>query len=247
MFAPEVVPAGDVWHKCRSLLLMKKPKKTPEVQLLELLKQILPKAAPDPDVAGRIYQAVEHELRAKARATAFEGFCARVALPDLEPPSLAEVKEQLEASFGDGEVTIEPSAEENLLRVEVTLPDGNEFASVIKVDPNAAAVSTEEQEPEIRLKFVPFPVALPADPELVWLLARHETLTPEEGGMALARAEEEFWASKTGQKLQRDRVEKTFPEFIARVPAGLLKEVGLKRHYKEPEPVKEHRAVAPQR
>jgi hypothetical protein len=50
--------------------------------------------------------------------------------------------------------------------------------------------------------------------------------------------EEEFWASKTGQKLLGDRVERSFPEFIARVAGGLLTEVGLKRHYKTPEPVK---------
>jgi hypothetical protein len=69
-------------------------------------------------------------------------------------------------------------------------------------------------------------------------LAKRENLSPEEGGIALSKIEEEFWASKTGQKLIRDRVERSFPEFIARVPAGLLNEVGLKRHYKKtPEPI----------
>jgi hypothetical protein len=33
-------------------------------------------------------------------------------------------------------------------------------------------------------------------------------------------------------------VERCFPEFISRAPAGLLSELGLKRHYKTPEPVK---------
>jgi hypothetical protein len=33
-------------------------------------------------------------------------------------------------------------------------------------------------------------------------------------------------------------VERSFPEFIARVPAGLLGDAGLKRHYKLPEAVK---------
>ena len=42
----------------------------------------------------------------------------------------------------------------------------------------------------------------------------------------------------------RDRVERSFPEFIARVPGGMLSEVGLKRHYKTPEPVKLLRALA---
>ena len=60
--------------------------------------------------------------------------------------------------------------------------------------------------------------------------------------MALTKAETEFWDSKTGQKLLRDRTERSFPEFIARVPAGALNERGLKRHYKIPEPIKPLRA-----
>ena len=63
-------------------------------------------------------------------------------------------------------------------------------------------------------------------------------MTPEEGGVALTKIEDDFWASKMGQKLIRDRVERCFSEFIARAPAGMLSELGLKRHYKTPEPVK---------
>jgi len=118
--------------------------------------------------------------------------------------------------------------------VEVALPDGGQFSSEIKVGPVAAAASEEQ---EVALKFVPFPVCLPGDKELVWLLAKRENLTPEEAGMALRKLEEDFWATKTGQKLIRDRVERNFPEFIARVPGGLLSEAGLKRHYKTPEPL----------
>ena len=62
--------------------------------------------------------------------------------------------------------------------------------------------------------------------------------TPDEAGIALSKAQDDFWASKTGQKLLRDRVERCFPEFISRVPSKLLSEAGLKRHYKDPEPVK---------
>jgi len=54
----------------------------------------------------------------------------------------------------------------------------------------------------------------------------------------LTKVETKFWASKTGHKLLRDRVEHGFPEFIARVPAGMLNELGLKRRYKTPEPVR---------
>jgi hypothetical protein len=85
---------------------------------------------------------------------------------------------------------------------------------------------------------VPFPVCLPGDKELVWLMGKRENMSPDEAGIALTKAEEEFWASKTGQKLIRDRVERSFPEFIARAPAGVLNERGLKRHYKTPEPIK---------
>ena len=89
---------------------------------------------------------------------------------------------------------------------------------------------------------MPFPVALPGDPELIWALAKRENLSSDEAAIALTKTEDEFWASKIGQKLIRDRVERSFPEFVARVPAGLLADSGLKRHYKLPEPVKILRA-----
>lgn len=95
-----------------------------------------------------------------------------------------------------------------------------------------------QDEPEVTLKFVSFPVAMPGDKELTWSLAKRENMTNDEAAMALNKIEDDFWASKTGQKLIRDRVERSFPEFISRVPAGLLNEHGLKRHYKLPEAIK---------
>ena len=216
-------------------------KKTTEAQLLDLLKKVLPKATRDVQLAGKIYQAIELELKAKARGSAFDKFCAKVELPDVEPKSIEEVKTQLAASFGQGDVTLKPNRKEKSLAVEVSLTDGTQFSGEIKVNPNAGAEASEEQE--ITLKFVPFPVCLPGDKELVWLLGKRENLSPEEAGIALTKAETEFWASKTGQKLLRDRVERSFPEFIARVPAGMLNEMGLKRHYKTPEPIKPLRAL----
>ncbi len=210
--------------------------KTTEAQLLELLKKVLPKATHDAQLAGKIYEAIEQELKAKSRASAFDKFCARVELPDLEPASLEQVKEQLTQSFGEADVTLKPDRKEKALAVEVALPDGTQFSGEIKVQANGAAEISEEQE--ITLKFVPFPVCMPGDKELVWLLAKRENLSPEEAGMALTKVAEEFWGSKTGQKLLRDRVERSFPEFIARVPAGVLSEAGLKRHYKTPEALK---------
>ncbi|MHB1308073.1 MAG: hypothetical protein ACYDC1_04230 [Limisphaerales bacterium] len=212
-----------------------------EVQLLELLKQVLPKATHDAKLAGRIYQAIETELKSKARAVAFEKFCAKVALPDLEAKSVLDVKQQFAAAFADGDVTVKADRTAKTLAVEVDLTDGSQFSGEIKVNPDAA--KDDDGEQEMTLKFVPFPVCLPGDPELVWILARRENLTGEEGAMALIKAEEDFWASKTGQKLIRDRVDRSFPEFVARVPAGLLNEVGLKRHYKEPEPIQSLRVL----
>ncbi len=215
--------------------MKKESKKSNEAQLLDLLKRVLPKATHDAKLAGKIYEAIEIELKAKARSLAFEKFCSKVELPDLDPKTVDEVKLQLAASFGDGDITLKPNKKEQSLMVEVSLPDGGQFTSEIKVGPVAAADSEEQ---EVTLKFIPFPVCLPGDKELVWLLAKRENLSPEEAGIALSKTEEDFWASKTGQKLIRDRVERSFPEFIARVAGGLLNEVGLKRHYKTPEPVK---------
>jgi hypothetical protein len=215
---------------------------TNEAQLLDLLKRVLPKATHDTQLASKIYQAIEVELKAKARAVAFKKLCGRIELPNLERKSVEEVKLQLAASFGEGDVTLKPNKKDQSLMVEVSLPDGGQFSGEIKVGPVAAA--TEEQE--VTLKFVPFPVCLPGDKELLWLLGKRENLSPEEAGIALSKLESDFWASKTGQKLIRDRVERSFPEFIARVPGGLLTEVGLKRHYKTPEPLKVLR-TAPKR
>ena len=223
--------------------MKKETKKTNEAQLLDLLKRVLPKATHDAQLAGKIYQAIEVELKTKARALAFEKFCGKVELPDLDQKTVEDVKLQLAASFGDGDITLKPNKKEKSLQVEVALPDGSQFSSEIKVGPVAPAASEEQ---EVTLKFIPFPVCLPGDKELVWLLAKRENLSPEEAGIALSKVEEEFWASKSGQKLIRDRVERSFPEFIARVPGGLLNEVGLKRHYKTPEAIKPLR-TAPKR
>jgi len=220
-------------------------KTNPEIQLLQLLKQVLPRATHDPELAGKIYAAVEAELKTKSQTVAFEKFCTAVELPDLEPKSLRDVQLQLTSAFGAaGEMTLKPDPEEKRLMVEIDLPDGTQLLSQIPVRPPAPEGG---EEPEIVLKFAPCPVSLPGDPELVWLLAKRENMTAEEAGIALAKLEDDFWASKTGQKHLRDRVERSFPEFINRAPAGLLTEAGLKRHYKTPEPIKILRPLTPQK
>lgn len=222
--------------------MKKETNKTTEAQLLDLLKKVLPKATHDPQLAGKIYDAVATELKTKARAMAFDKFCNKVELPDLENKSLDSVKKQLSASFGDSDITLKPDKKEQMLAVEVGLKDGTQFAGQIKVNPDAGTdpISDEQQ---VTFKFIPFPVVMAADKELVWYLAKRENMSPEEAGMALAKIEEEYWASKSGQKALRDRVDKTFAEFISRVPSGMLTELGLKRHYKTPEAIRVHRAV----
>jgi len=212
-----------------------KSKRDEQAQLLNLLKTILPKVALDPAMADKIYCAFEAELRAKNRVHSFEKFCERIALPDLEAKTLEEVKQQLVAGFGDADLEIEPNEDGKGLRVDVSLPDGTQFHSRILVRPPGSEGSDEQ---EITLKFVPLPVSLPGDPELIWALAKRENMTGDEAAIALTKIEDDFWASKAGQKLIRDRVDRSFPEFIARVPAGVLGDVGLKRHYKLPETLK---------
>jgi len=217
----------------------KKSKQDEQAQLLNLLRIILPKVAPDAELAERIYSACEAELRAKNQVNSFEKFCERIELPDLDPKTIEEVKQHFAAGFGDADMDIVADEENKSLLVDVSLPDGTQFHKQIPVRPVAPEGS---DEPEVTLKFVAFPVALPGDKELTWSLAKRENLTNDEAAMALTKTEDDFWASKAGQKLLKDRVEKSFPEFIARVPAGLLNEMGLKRHYKLPEAIKILRA-----
>ena len=212
-----------------------KSKRDEQAQLLDLLRSVLPKIAPDPALAEQIYSACEAELRAKNQVSAFEKFCDRIELPDLEPKTLEEVRQHFTAGFGEADLDIVPDEESKAVAVDVSLPDGTEFHSRIPVRPIAPAAA---DEPEVTLKFVAFPVAMPGDKELIWALAKRENLTNDEAAIALVKLQDDFWASKTGQKLLKDRVERNFPEFIARVPAGLLGDAGLKRHYKLPEAIK---------
>lgn len=212
-----------------------KSKRDEQGQLLALLRTVLPKVSPDPAFAEKLYSAVEAELREKNRATSFEKFCERIELPDLEDKSVENVREQLLASFGEADIEVQPVEGGKALAVELALPDGVQFSSRIPVRP---AGPEGDGEQEVTLKFVSFPVSLPGDAELVWALAKRENMTNEEAAIALNKIEDDFWASKPGQKLLKDRVERSFPEFIARVPAGLLNEIGLRRHYKLPETLK---------
>jgi hypothetical protein len=214
-----------------------------EAQLLNLLKAVLPKAVPDAKLAQLIYSALEKEISSSERTAHFEKFCKKVELPDLKKESLAEVKEQFEASFGKGMVSVVPHEGKKAATVEIVTPQGN-FEGTIKVGPKAPE---EGDEDGVKPKFVPFPVCLPSDPELVWLLARDERMTPDDATLALAKVQDSFWESKAGQQHLQKRTERTFPEFISKVPGKVLTEAGLKRHYKEAEPIKQLKVLKPRK
>jgi len=217
--------------------MAKKQKTSPQFEALELLKNVLPKTLSDQKLVDKIYSACEKEIASKVRGESFQKFCARAELPNLETGSVKEIQKQFEDSFGKGAVSVVPHPKKQAATVEVVL-DGEVLEGVVKV---GTSNGEDEGEDEFKPKYVPFPVSLQTDPELVWVLARGENLTPEEAAITLTKTQEDFWASKQGQKLIRDRVEKTFAEFISRVPAKMLGESGLKRHYKEPEPLKQLR------
>jgi hypothetical protein len=208
-----------------------------EAQFLALLQKVLPKATNDPHLASAIYDEVAKEVRLLKNIEAFEKFCEAGALPNAEPDTVADFQSELVEKFGEENVSITPEESGTGVAVEIALPD-RKMSSRIKVDPTVA-------EEEVKVPFVPFPVALPDDPELVWLLGRREDLGPDEAARALVKIEEEFWATKKGQQLQREHVDKTFAEFIINVPASALTESGLKRHYKEPEALKSLRLLMP--
>jgi hypothetical protein len=219
--------------------MAKKAKTSPQFEALELLKNVLPKTVTDQKLVDKIYSACEKAISSQVRVESFQKFCSRAELPNLETATVKEIQKQFEESFGKGAVSVVPHPKKQAATVEVVL-DGEVMEGVVKV--GASNNGDEEGEDEFKPKYVPFPVSLEADPELVWVLARGENLTPEEAAITLTKTQDDFWASKQGQKLIRDRVEKTFAEFISRVPSKMLNEGGLKRHYKEPEPLKQIRA-----
>lgn len=208
---------------------MKKTQGMNEKEFLALLQQVLPKTTHDPALASAIYDAVARQVQLRNHIASFEKFCSTGSLPDLEPQTVAEFKSQLSTNFGEANVLVEPAEEGKALAVEIALPDRT-VASVVKVIPPG-----EEPVEETKAPLVPFPVALPEDPELIWVLARRENFSADEAARALAAIEEEFWATKAGLKLQKEVGEKTFADFIATVPAAALAASNLKRLYKAPE------------
>lgn len=217
-----------------------KSKGMTDAHFLDLLQKVLTKVTGDTQLAAAIYEQVAQEVRLINSLKSFEKACAEGSLPDVEPATVALYESQLAERFGAENVVVTPTEKGDAVAVEIALPDDRKVTNRIKVVPPG-----EIDNEDIKTPFAPFPVALPEDPDLLWVLARREDLSPDEAARALAKIEEEFWETKAGQKLLRDRVEKTFAEFIARVPAAALADSGLKRHYKAPEPRKTLRRYVP--
>jgi len=209
----------------------KNKKKLDDTRFLSLLEKILPKTTPDHKLAHEIYDQVEREIRIEAKLAAFEAFCEKDSLADMDPETLANLKADLSESFGEENVIVNPDPEEKTIGVNITLPD-RLFSGTIKIEEQV------EEDEEPKAPFVPFPVCLPTDPELVWMLSRRENFGPDECDRALDMIQEEFWGTKAGQKLLKSGCERTFADFITYVPASKLAESGLKRHYKTPETLK---------
>lgn len=208
-----------------------KSKKLEEARFLAVLQRVLTKTGVDPLLANTIYTEAVNEVRLFRSLESFEKFCETGSLPDTEPATVAEFQSQLAGNFGEENVVVTPKEDGSAIAVELTLPDRS-VSTMVKVAPPG----TEEEE--VKAPYVPFPVALPEDPELVWVLARRENLGPDEATRALANIQEEFWATKKGQILQREGVERSFAEFIANAPAATLGDSGIKRYHKDPETLK---------
>jgi hypothetical protein len=210
--------------------------KLDEARFLAVLQRVLPKQISDPHLANAIYEQVLNEVRLYRSLDSFEKFAEKGSLPDTEPSTVEEFKNQLSGNFGEENVSVTPREDGKAVAVEIALPDHN-------VNMEVKVVAPDSEEEAADAPFIPFPVSMPNDPELVWSLARRENLGPDEAARALANIQEEFWATKKGQILQRQGVEKGFAEFIRAVPAAALAESGIKRYHKDPETLKEMRSI----
>src|SRR5205085_3926452 len=102
---------------------MKKSKGLSERDVLELLRTILPKHTNDIDLASKIINAMERELQRKNQHVAFEKFCERCELPNMDASSVMDVKKQLADAFGADAVKVTQDKKNEALQIEVQTPD----------------------------------------------------------------------------------------------------------------------------
>jgi len=204
---------------------------------LDILQNILPQATNDPKLTSKIIKAVKKELVANEQQKAFERFCKKTPVPHLEEAAVQSVENVLKENFPESDITVKPMKAEEIMALEVSHKDGTQQYGELKIDPSAPLPDDPEAQ-DFKPKFIPFPVALPGDPETIWFLAKREDLSNDDAGRALSGLQADFWESRAGQKALKKGAERGFPDFIDRVPAGILRELGLKRHYKAPETLK---------
>jgi len=152
----------------------------------------------------------------------FDEFLKSYKLKSLAASEILEIKRFMAEIFPNEQVTLEPDEKCQILAVSVQTPEG-------KLDGQFTIEPSEEKAP--KPAFLPFLVCRVGDPGLAWVFGRVETLSEPEARIALNSVAQEFWQTKKGLKLMK-KTQRTFEAFVEHVPAGLLANEGLKRHYK---------------
>jgi len=152
----------------------------------------------------------------------FDEFLKSYKLKSLAASEILEIKGLMAEIFPNEQVTLEPDEKCQILAVSVQTPEG-------KLDGQFTIEPPEEKAP--KPAFLPFLVCRVGDPGLAWVFGRVETLSEPEARIALNSVAQEFWQTKKGLKLMK-KTQRTFEAFVEHVPAGLLANEGLKRHYK---------------
>jgi len=152
----------------------------------------------------------------------FDEFLKSYKLKSLAASEILEIKRFMAEIFPNEQVTLEPDEKCQILAVSVQTPEG-------KLDGQFTIEPSEEKAP--KPAFLPFLVCRVGDPGLAWVFGRVETLSEPEARIVLNSVAQEFWQTKKGLKLMK-KTQRTFEAFVEHVPAGLLANEGLKRHYK---------------
>ena len=152
----------------------------------------------------------------------FDEFLKSYKLKSLAASEILEIKGFMAEIFPNEQVTLEPDEKCQILAVSIQTPEG-------KLDGQFTIEPSEEKAP--KPAFLPFLVCRVGDPGLAWVFGRVETLSEPEARIALNSVAQEFWQTKKGLKLMK-KTQRTFEAFVEHVPAGLLANEGLKRHYK---------------
>jgi hypothetical protein len=82
-----------------------------------------------------------------------------------------------------------------------------------------------------KICWVPFPVADPSNPQLVWELGRDDQVAPEVALKGLYQLESVFWKTLKGQQLAKHS--KTFECFLSNASPTGLGRCGIRRHYRQ--------------